>query len=94
LLANSGYAADGLWNLMVTLSKENKGKGVGIPWLSSHPTTKERRANLQGIIEQYGYNRYGFEGVVRHRQIKDRVKQILDQDKMRQQRSPIDKPTP
>jgi predicted Zn-dependent protease len=66
LLANSGYAADGLWNMMVTLDKEKEGRRSTFAWLSSHPPTLQRIAYLQGIIEQYGYNRYAFEGVTRH----------------------------
>jgi predicted Zn-dependent protease len=84
LLANSGYAADGLWNLMVTLDQEKEGRRFTFAWLSSHPATTERIAYLQGIIEQYDYNRYAFEGVARHRQIKERLQQILDKDKLRQ----------
>lgn len=84
LLANTGYAADGLLNLMVTLNKEKEGRSSSFAWLSSHPATSERVDYLQAIIDEYGYNRYAFEGVERHSQIQARLKEIMDKDKLRQ----------
>ncbi|OKH24354.1 M48 family metallopeptidase [Chroogloeocystis siderophila] len=75
LLASTGYAADGLRNLMVTLQKEET--GTPFTWLSSHPATSDRIRYLESIIQRYGYNRYAYEGVTRHNQIKQRVEKLL-----------------
>ncbi|PSB67020.1 peptidase M48 Ste24p [filamentous cyanobacterium CCP1] len=76
LLAASGYAADGLYNLMLTLEEQNQGRR-GLAWLSTHPDTRERIRNIETLIEENGYNRYTYEGVERHWQIRERVNQIL-----------------
>jgi predicted Zn-dependent protease len=77
LLAASGYAADGLYNLMLTMDEQNQGRR-GMAWLSTHPDTRERVRNVETLIEENGYNRYTYEGVERHQQIQARVIQILD----------------
>ncbi|MBW4618752.1 MAG: M48 family metalloprotease [Cyanosarcina radialis HA8281-LM2] len=85
LLATTGYAADGMWNLTVTLEKQERER-PGFVWLSSHPVTDERVEYIQNLIERNGYNRYAYEGVERHQQIKARLKQLLEQEKLRQER--------
>jgi Zn-dependent protease with chaperone function len=85
LLATTGYAADGMWNLTVTLEKQERDRPAFI-WLSSHPVTDERVEYIQNLIERNGYNRYAYEGVERHQQIKARLKQLLEQEKLRQER--------
>jgi Zn-dependent protease with chaperone function len=84
LLAATGYAADGMWNLTVTLAKKERDR-PRFTWLSSHPITSDRIEYIQNLIERNGYNRYAYEGVERHQQIKARLKQLLDQEKLRQQ---------
>lgn len=86
VLATSGYAADGMRNLMITLDKEDK--GTPFIWLSSHPVTNERIDYLETLIEQNGYNRYAYEGVERHAQIQARVAKLLAEHKesMKQKR--------
>jgi len=82
ILASSGYAADGMRNLMVTLDKEERDRAV-FAWLSSHPDAKERISNLETLIERNGYNRYAYEGVARHLEIQKRVAQLLKEYKER-----------
>ncbi|HEY9596216.1 MAG TPA: M48 family metalloprotease, partial [Cyanophyceae cyanobacterium] len=80
ILASSGYAADGLHNLMITLDKEERDRPI-FAWLSTHPDTKERISNIESLIERNGYNRYGYEGVQRHLEIQKRVEALLQQHK-------------
>jgi predicted Zn-dependent protease len=86
ILASSGYAADGMRNLMVTLQKQERDAGV-FAWLSSHPDTKERISNLEGLIERNGYNRYAYEGVAGHLKIQKRAAQLLKEYKEREKKS-------
>lgn len=76
MLVAAGYAADGLYNLMVTL-KERKGSGRFLNFLSTHPPTTDRIKYLAKLIQQNGYNRYTYEGVERHGKIKARLEKIL-----------------
>ncbi|NET63995.1 MAG: M48 family metalloprotease [Moorea sp. SIO1G6] len=76
ILTASGYAADGLRNLMITLHDQGGPKPL-FPWLSTHPETKERINNLEAIIDRNGYNRYTYEGVEKHLEIQKRVAQLL-----------------
>ncbi|WP_348252036.1 M48 family metalloprotease [Trichocoleus desertorum] len=80
ILASTGYAADGLRNLMVTLDKEDKDR-MPFSWLSSHPITNERVEYLETLIQENGYNRYAYEGVTRHNAVKARVKQLIAERK-------------
>ena len=82
LLASTGYAADGLRNLMVTFKKEDK--QTPFSWLSSHPVTDERISYLESLIQRGGYNRYAYEGVGRHAEIQAKVKQLLAQKQQKQ----------
>jgi predicted Zn-dependent protease len=83
LIATSGYAADGLRNLMATLQKQQK--NAPPTWLSSHPGGGERVSYLESLISDTGYNRYAYEGVARHQEIKERVKQLLKEKKEREE---------
>ncbi|MEB3179610.1 MAG: M48 family metallopeptidase [Nostocaceae cyanobacterium] len=84
ILASSGYAADGLRNLMITLDKQAKNS---LPsWISSHPATGERIRYLESLIQQNRYNRYAFEGVGRHGEIRALVKKILQEKKEREEK--------
>ncbi|WP_044290785.1 M48 family metalloprotease [Rivularia sp. PCC 7116] len=75
LLTAGGYAADGLRNLTLTMKKQQK--NAPPVWLSTHPGGGERVRYLETLIATNGYNRYAYEGVARHQQIKDKVKQII-----------------
>lgn len=83
LLASTGYAADGLRNLMVTLKQQQK---IPFTWLASHPPTKERIQYLETLIARNGYNRYAYEGVARHAEIKKRVEKLLALQKQTRQK--------
>lgn len=84
LIVASGYAADGLRNLMVTLDKEQKYKPP--QWLSSHPGGNERVRYLENLISQNQYNRYAYEGVAHHMEIQQKAKQILKETKEKKER--------
>ncbi len=75
LIVASGYAADGLRNLMVTMKKEQKNAPPA--WLSSHPSGEKRVRYLEQLISQSGYNRYAYEGVAHHQEIKAKAKQAI-----------------
>ncbi|MBG1270640.1 M48 family metalloprotease [Nostoc sp. WHI] len=84
LIVATGYAADGLRNLMVTLKKQQKNS---LPsWLSSHPGGGERVSDLENLIIRSSYNRYAYEGVGRHAEIQARVKQLLKEKKAREEK--------
>ncbi|MEC4818025.1 MAG: M48 family metallopeptidase [Scytonema sp. PMC 1069.18] len=79
LIVASGYAADGLRNLMVTLDKEQK---YAPPrWLSSHPGGDERVRYLEEMISRNNYNRYAYEGVEHHLEIQGKAKEIIKKKK-------------
>lgn len=85
LIASSGYAADGVRNLMVTLDQQEKNSPPA--WLSSHPATDDRIRYLENLIERNGYNRYAYEGVARHAQIKAKVEKLLiDKEQQRKKK--------
>lgn len=77
VLANTNYAADGLRNLMQTFTELEKGRGGLFSWLSTHPASSDRVNYLEELIQGNGYNRYAYEGVERHAQIKARVKELF-----------------
>jgi predicted Zn-dependent protease len=81
MLAAADYAADGLRNLMVTLNEQYGDNSPALKALSSHPPTKERIAYLESLITRGGYNRYAYEGVERHQQIRQRVAKLLEEKK-------------
>jgi len=81
LIAASGYTADGLRELLVTLKEQEKG-GKPPAWLSSHPPTGDRIRYVEELIQRNGYNRYTYEGVARHAEIKARVEKILLQKEL------------
>jgi predicted Zn-dependent protease len=84
ILVSSGYSADGMRNLMVTLNEEDR-TGPVFAWLSTHPNTEERIRNLESAIVENGYNRYAYEGVERHREIQKRVATLLKEHEERQE---------
>ena len=84
LIVATGYAADGLRNLMVTLEKQQKNAPPS--WLSSHPGGNERVSYLENLITRSSYNRYAYEGVERHLEIQARVKKLLEEKKAREEK--------
>ncbi|MCT7979185.1 M48 family metalloprotease [Laspinema olomoucense] len=80
LLTSAGYSADGLRNLMVKL-KEQYGEGSSFwKFMSSHPPTKERISDLETLIERGGYNRFAYEGVEQHQEMRQRVAELLREE--------------
>ena len=77
ILAAGGYAADGMYNVMVTLNEDNEGPGAP-SWISSHPNPEDRVAYLQNLVERGGYNRYAYEGVASHEEIQTIVARQLE----------------
>jgi len=77
LLATAGYAADGLHNLMQTLADENP--DVIFEWLSTHPDTTERIRSMAEQIQQSRYNIFAFEGIERHEQVQQRLREMMNQ---------------
>ncbi|MBD2415086.1 peptidase M48 Ste24p [Nostoc calcicola FACHB-389] len=84
LIVATGYAADGLRNLMVTLDKQQKNAPPS--WLSSHPGGGERVSDLENLITRSSYNRYAYEGVGHHTEIQARVKNLLQEKKARDEK--------
>ena len=76
ILVNSGYAADGVRNLMAQLHESHQDEDNPEPpaWLSSHPNTKARIAYMERLIVDNNLNRYNYEGVEQHQKIKQLVK--------------------
>ncbi len=68
ILASSGYAADGVYNVMVTLNEQAAGRN-GPTWLSSHPNPADRVDYLKALVERGGFNRYAYEGITSHEEI-------------------------
>ena len=79
ILAASGYAADGVRNLMVTLQAEDE--PTPFAWLSTHPDTEDRVRYLEDYIVSNDFNRYSYEGVSRHRQIQENVTKLWEEYK-------------
>ena len=76
ILASSGYAADGMHGLMLALDDRYGDRQV-VPWLASHPAPQERVDYLQAIVDNGGYNRYAYEGVLGHEAIQMRAEAEL-----------------
>ena len=77
-LAAAGYAADGLRNLMVVLNEEYGSESPVFKGLSTHPPTQERIDYLESLISSGSYNRYAFEGVERHQEIRKQLISLIE----------------
>ena len=75
ILVNAGYAADGVRNLMAHLHESHQDEDNPEPpaWLSSHPNTKQRMSYIEQLIVDNSLDRYTYEGVARHQEIKEIV---------------------
>ncbi len=70
ILASSGYAADGVYNVMATLNKQAQAEGRNVPtWISTHPNPADRVEYLKVLVERGGYDRYAYEGIESHEAI-------------------------
>jgi len=77
VLVNSGYAADGVRNLMEKLheSHQKDEKNSEPPeWLSTHPNSKQRVNYIEELIVNDNLDRFAYEGVSRHQNVKHLVK--------------------
>lgn len=75
VLVNAGYAADGIRNLMVKLntSYQDKDNPESPAWLSSHPNSKQRVTYMEELIVDNNLDRYAYEGVSHHQEVKKLV---------------------
>ncbi len=88
VLAASDYAADGVRNLMVKLDKQHDYQENPQPpaWLSTHPDTEDRVSYIEDIIISNNLNRYAYEGVEQHQEIKKRVTKLWEEYQVEQQK--------
>jgi predicted Zn-dependent protease len=84
LLAATGYAADGVWNLVRIMDLEQINRPPA--WLSSHPDISDRVKYLEEIIVQNNFNRYAYEGVEKHHKIQKKMVNLLAKFKIKQNR--------
>lgn len=75
ILVNAGYAADGVRNLMAQLHESHQDEDNPEPpaWLSTHPNSEQRIAYMERLIVDNNLDRYAYEGVDRHQEIKQLV---------------------
>ena len=88
MLVASDYAADGVRNLMAQLHELNEADEDHLEppvWLSTHPHTEERVRYMEEFIVENQLNRYGYEGVERHYQMKQLAKQIWQEYEAKQE---------
>ena len=88
LLAASGYAADGVRNLMIKIDEQEEKEDSNRPppaWLSTHPESENRVEYLEELIVSNKLNRYRYEGIERHWRIKQKVKQLLTEFEKQQE---------
>ncbi|WP_052055490.1 M48 family metallopeptidase [Myxosarcina sp. GI1] len=75
ILVAAGYAADGVRNLMAKLDEINKAEDNPHPpaWLSTHPDSEDRISYMENLIVDRNLNRYAYEGVTKHQEMKAKV---------------------
>lgn len=69
VLDAAGYSADGLYNVMAKLAQLDQKGGLTEALLSSHPASEKRMEYLEELIQNKGYNRFGYEGVAEYRNV-------------------------
>ncbi|NJN75525.1 MAG: M48 family metalloprotease [Synechococcaceae cyanobacterium RL_1_2] len=79
ILAASPYADDGVRNMMAVLAEEYKDEPRPPVWFSTHPESSQRIKYLEEMILKENLDRYGYEGIERHRQIKEKVNLLWEQ---------------
>jgi hypothetical protein len=77
ILAASPYAADGLYNLTMTLKNSDGDRPSPPPWLSTHPGIDERLENIKTQIIQQNYDPYKFEGISKHQEIQAIIRELM-----------------
>ncbi|MDJ0599465.1 MAG: M48 family metallopeptidase [Crocosphaera sp.] len=88
LLAATGYAADGVRNLMVMMEDEHKHRPPA--WLSTHPDTGDRVKYIEAEIVRNNFNRFAYEGVERHQEIRQKVVQLLEEHEAKEKGDKIE----
>ncbi|MEL6928846.1 MAG: M48 family metalloprotease, partial [Cyanobacteria bacterium J06600_6] len=74
ILVNSGYAADGVRNLMAKLAESQDEDNPEPPaWLSTHPNSRQRIDYIEQLVVEKNLDRYAYEGVYQHQPIKQLV---------------------
>ena len=86
MLTAANYAADGVRNLMVKLEEQNNDQENSQPpaWLSTHPDTEKRITYLENMIISNNLNRYAYEGVEKHQEIKKIVRKLWQEYQAKQ----------
>ena len=79
-MAATGFAADGVRNLMVTMNSEHKNSPPA--WLSTHPDPNSRIKYIEKEIIHKNLNRFAYEGVEKHQRIRKKVVKLLQNDKI------------
>ncbi|MGK7881272.1 MAG: M48 family metalloprotease [Crocosphaera sp.] len=91
LLAATGYAADGLRNLMALIEDEQQNSPPA--WLSTHPDTSDRVKYIEAEIVRNNFNRFAYEGVERHQEIRQKVVQLIEEHKAKEKGEIIEETT-
>ena len=91
LLTATGYAADGLRNLMALIEDEQQNSPPA--WLSTHPNTSDRVKYIETEIVRNNFNRFAYEGVERHQQIRQKVVQLIEAHKAKEKGANIEEKT-
>ena len=96
MLTAADYAADGVRNLMMELDEQNDDEENPPPpaWLSTHPDTEKRVKYLENMIISNNLNRYAYEGVEKHQEIKKMVSKLWKEYKAEQEKNKEEKPEP
>jgi len=79
ILVASGYAADGVRNLMSTLvdiNDKNEDFVEPLAWFSTHPNTKTRVEYIEELITSNNLDRYTYEGVEQHQQMRKKTQEL------------------
>ncbi len=79
ILVASGYASDGVRNLMATLAEINAQNEDFVEppaWLSTHPVTNSRVEYIEELITSNNLDRYSYEGVEKHQRMVKKTQEL------------------
>ncbi len=88
ILVAADYAADGVRNLMAKLGEihaEDEDHEEPPAWLSTHPNTDQRVSYMEELVISNNFNRYAYEGVMEHQEIKNKTKKLWQEYKAEQE---------
>lgn len=66
----------GGWTAQLVCDDETARTAIAPAYLSTHPAPDTRIRSLEELIQRNGYNRYAFEGVKRHAEVKKQLRQV------------------